>query len=506
MIQITDTTLRDGRQTPDIDPISVQTAVEFAQLLERAGVYRIEAGMPVSNQLHRNTIRAIVDNTTTIVVGALALSTIESVNQAAECLEKAIGENRGEIHIFIATSDNHLTHKLRLTEDEALERAVNAVRRAVELGAQVRFSCEDATSTPIDRLIRFYRAVVDAGATTINVPDTLGKTDFFTMERLVRPLRKEFDPAQVRICVHCHNDFGMAVANSIAAVIGGADEIECSIGGLGERTGNADMAQVIASLELQFEGRYTTGMKPTYLYSVYDLIARATGRALPVNYPVMGNDTHRHSSGIHQAAGAYYEAIPRGMFGKPETSDIALTPESGRKGIKKLLDEHQVPVTEPMFEDLMARVRRIWDRGDTLNTPSLVALARDVQFRMTHRAAVAQHIEVQSSGTNGTRQAIVTLKVSFADTDTRQTVAASSQGAVHAAAACVEELAGLQVRVVSEDQQSLGEGAGAFAHARVVVSIKERPYVGEATDQDAQTAVVKALVYAVSLALESSPS
>ncbi len=344
-IRIFDTTLRDGEQMAGVE-LSLEDKIEIAQALDDLGVDIIEAGFPASSDIDFKSVKLISREVSKARVAGLARANRRDIDAAAEA-------DAHVIHVFIATSDIHMKYKLRMTPEEVLQRAVEAVEHAKSYGVEVLFSAEDATRSNREFLLQVYKAVVEAGATYINIPDTVGVMMPWEMEDLVRYIRSNL-PEGVKIDVHCHNDFGMATANSVVSVRAGADGVQVTVNGFGERAGNAALEEVVAALH--FRLGLKTGIKLEKLYEVSRLVARKFGIQLPPNKPVVGDNAFAHEAGIHVHGvlnnPLTYEPIPPEAVGARRR--IVLGRHSGRHAVEYVL-KHLGYYPEPELVDYVLR-------------------------------------------------------------------------------------------------------------------------------------------------------
>jgi 2-isopropylmalate synthase len=297
-VRIFDTTLRDGEQAPGF---SLRTAekLRLARQLDALGVDIIEAGFPIASAADAEAVRLIATEVRRPVIAALARAHRADLERAVWAIEPA---ERGRIHTFIATSDLHLEVKLRMTRDQCLEAAVEAVRMARQHTPDVQFSAEDATRSDMDFLCRVIDAVVAAGATTINLPDTVGYAtpdEIFEFFTTVRGRVAAAD--QVVFSAHCHDDLGLGVANSLAAMRAGARQVECTINGIGERAGNAALEEVVMALRVRADRLpFEVGVDPRQIYPSSQLLTELTGQPVQVNKAIVGRNAFTHEAGIHQ--------------------------------------------------------------------------------------------------------------------------------------------------------------------------------------------------------------
>jgi 2-isopropylmalate synthase len=327
-ITIFDTTLRDGEQSPGCS-MNVEEKLRMAQQIERLGIDVIEAGFPIASEGDFQAVRLVAKSVRRPKIAALARCTKLDVERAAQALEAAANPR---IHVFLATSDIHLTAKLKMSREQCIAAACESVRLARVHCGDVEFSPEDATRTDLDFLCQVVQAVVDEGATTVNIPDTVGYTMPEEYGHIIRTLRQRVRGIEnVVISTHCHNDLGMAVANSLAAIAAGARQIECTINGIGERAGNAALEEVVMAMRVRPD-RYpfTTAIVGEEIFPTSQLLSEITHVAVQPNKAITGRNAFAHEAGIHQ----------HGMLQNPLTYEI-MTPHSvGVPDSKLVLGKH----------------------------------------------------------------------------------------------------------------------------------------------------------------------
>jgi len=333
-ITIFDTTLRDGEQSPGCS-MRLDEKLRMARQLERLGVDVIEAGFPIASDGDFEAVQAVAQEVRRPRIAGLARASFEDIERAWQAVRHA---ERPRIHVFLATSDIHLHYKLRMTRQQCLERAAEAVRFARSLCPDVEFSPEDATRTEIEFLCEVTDAVVAAGATTVNIPDTVGYTVPREMHRIIEAVcgRVRNHP-DVVISVHCHNDLGLAVANSIAGLEAGARQVECTINGIGERAGNASLEEIVMAMRVRADQMpYDTGVHSEQLYPCSRLLTEITGAAVQANKAIVGRNAFAHEAGIHQDGviknPLTYEIMTPQSVGVPE-SKLVLGKHSGRHAL-----------------------------------------------------------------------------------------------------------------------------------------------------------------------------
>jgi 2-isopropylmalate synthase len=325
-ITIFDTTLRDGEQSPGCS-MNVSEKARLARQLDRLGVDVIEAGFPIASDGDFAAVQSVAAAVPRPIIAALARAARHDIERAAKALEAAV---RPRIHVFLATSDIHLQHKLRISRQQCLEQAHDSVRLARTFCDDVEFSPEDATRTDPEFLFQVLQAVVSAGATTLNIPDTVGYTVPAEFGALIRSIRQRV-PENVIISTHCHNDLGLAVANSLAAVEAGARQVECTINGIGERAGNASLEEIVMALRVRADKyAFETAIASEHLYPTSQMLEEITGIPVQPNKAIIGRNAFAHEAGIHQD----------GMLKNPLTYEI-MTPRSvGVPDSKLVLGKH----------------------------------------------------------------------------------------------------------------------------------------------------------------------
>lgn len=337
-IAVFDTTLRDGEQSPGASMTPAQK-LRMAHQLDALGVDVIEAGFPVSSPDDYSAVRAVASNVRRPVIAAMARATRHDIQIAGEALAPA---QRSRIHVVLGTSDIHLQHKLRITREECLERAVACVALARASAHEVEFCAEDASRTHLPFLCRIVQAVVDAGAHVVNIPDTVGYAHPEQMRRIVSTLRSAVHAIdQVVLSVHCHNDLGLAVANSIAGIEAGARQVECTVNGIGERAGNAALEEIVMALQVRADAfPFETVVNAREIYRSSRLLSELTGMHPQANKAIVGSNAFAHEAGIHQDGilkePTTYEILPPSAVGAND-GRLVLGKHSGRSALQHKL-------------------------------------------------------------------------------------------------------------------------------------------------------------------------
>jgi 2-isopropylmalate synthase len=375
-VSIFDTTLRDGEQSPGCS-MNLTEKVRMASKLQDLGVDIIEAGFPIASGGDFAAVKAIAAQCQHVKVAALCRTAEQDVARAAEALKYAA---RPRIHTFCATSDIHLEHKLKKTRAEVIAMTRAAVRQARSYADDVEFSAEDATRSDIDYLCEVLAAAVDAGASVLNVPDTVGYTTPNEYTRLVQQVRERVvrDRDDVIISVHCHNDLGLAVANSLAAIEAGARQVECTINGIGERAGNASLEEIVMALHVRADRLpFETNIKTSELYPTSQLLSSIVGFDVQPNKAIVGRNAFAHEAGIHQHGvinnPLCYEIMTPESVGVPANS-LVLGKHSGRHALSLRYAELGYDVTAAELDAAYMRFTNLADRKKNIYDQDLISL------------------------------------------------------------------------------------------------------------------------------------
>ncbi len=372
-ITIFDTTLRDGEQSPGYS-MNMSEKLKIAHQLERLNVDVIEAGFPISSDGDFETVKKIASEIKNTTVAALCRTTKIDIETAAESLERAA---KPRIHTFIATSDIHMKYKLRKTRDEVVESAVEGVERARQYCDEVEFSAEDASRSEPEFLYRVFEQVIKAGATIINIPDTVGYALPWEFGNLIKNIRENVPGIdRAVISVHCHNDLGLAVANSLTAVQNGAGQVECTINGIGERAGNASLEEVVMAISTrQSDFEQTTGIDTCQITPASRLLAEITGNGVQRNKAIVGQNAFAHEAGIHQHGvlnnPLTYEIMTPESVGL-ECNSIVLGKHSGRFALRKKLENMGYNFAKDDINRIYVKVTRLADKQKIINDYDLM--------------------------------------------------------------------------------------------------------------------------------------
>ncbi len=398
-VNILDTTLRDGEQTPNV-ALSSEDKVKIAQALDELGVDVIEAGFPVNSEGEADAVKRISAAGLKSEICGLCRASSSDIDAALAC-------DVDSVHIFLATSKVHLEKKLRITKEEAVEKAVAAVQYAKNHGLIVEFSCEDGTRTEIPFLNEVHQAIEQVKVDRIDIADTVGVMTPQAMMQFVAELKKG---TKVPLSAHCHDDFGMAVANSLAAVLGGAEQVHCTINGLGERAGNAALEEVVMGLQA-FYG-IKTAINTRKMAFVSRLVSQLTGIAVQPNKAIVGENAFSHESGIHVhgilSESSTYEPMRPEIVGKERT--FVVGKHSGAHAVQTRLKEYGLEITSDQMKEVVARVKKYAESGKKLDDAELLAVAYDVMGQEAEPVIKLEEFTV-FTGLNFTPTATVVLDI-----------------------------------------------------------------------------------------------
>ncbi|AFN03730.1 2-isopropylmalate synthase [Pyrococcus furiosus COM1] len=490
-IKIFDTTLRDGEQTPGVS-LTVEEKIEIAKQLARLNVDVIEAGFPISSPGEFEAVKRIAREVRGPTIAALARAVKKDIDAAGEALKDAESKR---IHTFIATSLIHMKYKLRKTPEEVKKMAVEAVEYATKYTDDIEFSAEDATRSDWNFLVEVYEAVIDAGATTINVPDTVGYTTPEEFYELIRYLKRNITNLNgVTISVHCHNDLGLAVANSLSAVRAGADQVEVTVNGIGERAGNAALEEVVVALDVRKDFyNVETGINLGEIARTSKLVARLTGIEVPPNKAVVGANAFAHESGIHQDGvlkeRTTYEIIDPRKLGF-SGSKIVLGKHSGRHAFRKKLEEMGYRLSEEEINRLFAKFKEIADRKKGLTELDIEAIVQEELGKGKGKYSV-EVLHVISG-----KISTATVRVQGDGIDKIES-AWSSNGPIDALFAAINRALGIDCKLKEYRVSSVTSGRDALGEVLVRVEYNGEIYVGRGLSTDIIEASAQAYLSAL---------
>jgi 2-isopropylmalate synthase len=488
-VLIFDTTLRDGEQSPGCSMTQAEK-LRVARALADLGVDVIEAGFPAASRGDFEAVNAVAREVQGPIICALARCTREDIEAAAKAVAPATNRR---IHVFLATSAIHREFKLNMAQDEIVRRAVEGVKIARGFCDNVEFSPEDASRTELDFLARVVEATIEAGASTINIPDTVGYTvpdEFGELFRYLRQNVRGID--RVRLSVHCHDDLGMAVANSLTAVVAGARQIECTINGIGERAGNCSLEEVVMALATRSQFfNLRTNVQTNRLYPTSRLISSITGQPIPRNKAVVGENAFAHESGIHQHGMLQnrmtYEIMRPEDVGLAR-SNLVLGKHSGRHAFRERVRELGFELDELELNRVFEEFKALADRKKELFDGDIEALVLRAEGA-AHGPWTLQQLDVGSQ--LGTASAVVRLQ--HADGRTAHGKA-SGDGPVDAAYKAIEQASGVSVKVRKFEVHAVTVGEDAQGETVVYVDYNDRSYRGSSLSTNIVEASCKALL------------
>jgi 2-isopropylmalate synthase len=491
---IFDTTLRDGEQSPGAS-MTKEEKLRIAKALERMRVDVIEAGFPIASAGDFDAVKTVAEAVRESTVCGLARALDKDIDRAGEALR---GAERSRVHTFIATSPIHMKQKLRMEPDQVLEQAVRAVRRALEHTDDVEFSPEDAGRSELDFLCRIIEAVIDAGARTINIPDTVGYNIPHQFGALIEQLINRVPNADKAIfSVHCHNDLGLAVSNSLAAVLLGARQVECTINGLGERAGNAALEEIVMAVRTRQDVfACDSGIDTTRIVPCSRLVAGITGFPVQPNKAIVGANAFAHESGIHQdgvlKSRETYE-IMRAQDVGWSANRIVLGKHSGRNAFRQRLNELNIDLnTEEALNEAFSRFKELADKKHEIYDEDIQALVTEANLETVNEHIKLVYLRVCSE-TGETPEASVTLVVD----GNEQQGSAQGGGPVDAALRAIESIVSSGTELLLYSVNNITSGTDAQGEVTVRLSHGGRIVNGQGADTDIVIASAKAYVNAL---------
>ncbi len=489
---IFDTTLRDGEQSPGAS-MNLEEKLRIAKVLEELGVDIIEAGFPIASNGDFEAVQEISKAVTTPIICGLARAHRQDIERAAEALEPA---KRKRIHTFIATSPLHMKYKLQMEPEEVHQAVIDSVTRARNLCDDVEWSCEDGSRTEPDFLCRTVESAIAAGATTINIPDTVGYAipeEFAALISMLFDRVPNIDKAV--ISVHCHNDLGLAVANSLAAIHAGARQVECTINGLGERAGNAALEEIVMTLRTRHDFLpYDARIKTENITKASRLVSGITGFVVQPNKAIVGANAFAHEAGIHQHGmmkhAGTYEIMRPESIGLTKSS-LVMGKHSGRHAFRAKLGELGFDVGDNALEDAFRRFKDLADKKKEIFDEDIIALVGDEVVRVNDRIRMGSLKVV--CGTEGPQTAELSLDI---DGDVRSTKA-EGDGPVDATFAAIRQLFPHEAKLALFQVHAVTEGTDAQAEVTVRLEENGRTVNGQGADTDTLVAAARAYVNAL---------
>ncbi len=493
-VYIFDTTLRDGEQAAGI-AYAQEDKIEIARQLERLGVDIIEAGFAASSPGDFDCVAAIAREVRGSRIASLARTVEQDVDLAWRAIEHA---EAPRIHVFVSSSDIHIMHMLQKDREQVLDQAVAMVKRARGYVPDVEFSPQDATRTQPEYLYRMLEAVIDAGATTVNIPDTVG---YAIPDEFAEFIRGVFENVpnidKARVSVHCHNDLGLATANSLAAVRVGARQVEVCVNGIGERAGNASMEEVVMALKTRRDHLdVEIGIDSTQIYRTSKLVERLSGFTMQPNKAIVGRNAFRHQSGIHQDGilklRQTYEIMDPKEIGIPDGTQLVLGKLSGRHAFRKRLEEMGYELTQEELNRAFLAFKQLADRKRDIDDRDLEAIVAD-KMRSNESAYRLEMVQV-TCGTEGQPTATVKLV-----TPGGQVVAdaALGDGPVDAVYRAINRVVNVENRLTEFSVKSVTEGIDAQGEVTIRIERDGRTFTGRSADTDIVVASARAYMDAL---------
>ena len=491
-IKIFDTTMRDGEQSPGAS-MNIEEKIKIAQALETLGVDIIEAGFPAASKGDFNAVKEISSIIKKSQVCALSRASQNDIQSAADALKNAA---QPRIHTFISTSELHMKHKLQLDPDQVYQKVIDSVSFARNLCDDVEWSCEDGTRTNLDFMCKTVEAAIKNGASTINIPDTVGYSVPEEFTHIITHLINNVPNIdKVTLSTHCHNDLGLAVANSLAGVKVGARQIECTINGLGERAGNAALEEVVMAIRTRNDLMpFETNIKTEQLSKTSKLVSTVTGFPVQFNKAIVGKNAFAHEAGIHQDGmlknAKTYEIMTPESVGVSE-SNLVMGKHSGRHAFKQKVIELGYNVGDNAIEEAFENFKSLADKKKNLYDEDIAAIIEDQAIRVNDNISL---IDLQViAGTKGPQRATISLEI-FGDT---KEITSTGDGPVDAIFNGLSELIPHSAKLLLYQVHAVTEGTDAQAEVSVRLSEKGKSVVGQGSHTDTLVASAKAYINAL---------
>jgi 2-isopropylmalate synthase len=487
-VQVFDTTLRDGEQSPGAS-MTIQDKLMLAHQLERLRVDVIEAGFPISSEGDFESVRRIAQEIRTVTIAGLARSNKGDIDRCWEAVQHA---EKPRIHVFIATSDIHLKYKLRKTREEVLENARWAVEYAKSLCPDVEFSAEDSTRSDLGYLCKVIEMVIDAGANVVNIPDTVGYTVPTEYRDRIRYIKEKVPNIEKAVLsVHCHNDLGLAVANSLTAIQNGVRQVECTVNGIGERAGNASLEEIVMALRTRKDlFGVDTGIDTQQIYPSSAMLTNLTGMIVQPNKAIVGRNAFAHEAGIHQDGvikeKLTYEIMRPVDVGIKE-SKLVIGKHSGRHAIMKKYEELGFQLNKAELEKAYSLLMKVADRKKEVFDEDLIVTVRDA---LRIAAPIYKIKYIQSTGGS---QIIPTATVVLEEKEgTTLKDSATGDGPVDAAIKAIQKATGVDGRLVEYTVRSVTGGADAVGEVFMKVDFGRTTFIGKGASLDIVDASARA--------------
>ncbi len=494
---IFDTTLRDGEQSPGIS-LNARQKLEIAEQLARLGVDVIEAGFPITSKGDFEAVKTIAEKVKRPSIAALARAVDVDIDRAWEAIKNA---EKPRIHTFIATSDIHIERKLKKTRDEVLKMTEAAVKRAKKYTFDVEFSPEDATRSEFEFLCKVIRVAIENGATVINIPDTVGYALPDEFGKLIKDLKEKMPELnEVILSVHCHNDLGLAVANSLEAIINGANQVECTINGLGERAGNASLEEIVMILDTRYRSLgKKTNIKTEEIMRTSKLVSSLTGYHVQFNKAIVGANAFAHSSGIHTDGmlkdRTTYEIIDPVKIGLT-SSKLVLGKTSGRHGFRRRLEDLGYVLSEKEFERAFKRFKDLADKKAQITDDDIEAIVADEIYTLEEIFKLV-HFEVVCGSDIKPK---ATVKIEKNGEIFKEQ--ATGDGPVDAAFNAVNKIVGLKIKLLSFSISAVTGGTEALGESNLQLEVEGLTVSGHGVSTDIIEASLRAYLSALNKVID----
>ena len=499
-IKIFDTTLRDGEQSPGCS-MNLKEKIEMARQLEKLGVDIIEAGFAIASPMDHKSVKAIAGAVEYCTVASLARCVKGDIDVAWDAVKEA---KHPRIHVFLATSDIHMEYKLQMTREQVLERISEMVAYAKSLCEDIEFSAEDASRSDHEFLAQCYTRAIAAGATTINVPDTVGYSTPQEMSDLIRYLKGHVAGiGNVDISVHCHDDLGMGVANSLACIMAGATQVECTVNGIGERAGNASLEEIVMALHTRRHFyRAETGINTRQIYRSSKLLSNITGVAIAPSKAIVGANAFAHESGIHQhgviANSLTYEIMNSADVGIPQNT-MVLGKHSGKHALREKLISMGYELTDEELEPVFARFKKLADKKKTITGSDLEALVLHRRNQYIGECQLSSHVVNAGHGVPNTSY----IQLSRGE-EMLEDVAIGT-GPLDASFKAINHMLGMDIKLDSFSLNAVTDGEDAVGEAVVkIIAPNGRRYTGTGLSTDIIESSIRAYVNGINKMMDNA--
>ncbi|MCQ6281939.1 2-isopropylmalate synthase [Bacillus sp. EB600] len=495
-VNIFDTTLRDGEQSPGVN-LNQLEKLEIAKQLERFGVDILEAGFPASSQGDFEAVRTIARSIKNVSVAGMARAVKSDIDISWDALKEA---QEPRLHIVLATSPIHMQYKLNKTPEEVIELAVNMVSYAAKKFPHIQWTAEDASRSDLDFLVRIIEKVIDAGATVIMVPDTVGYSTPEEYGHLFRYVKENVrNIHKVSLSAHCHNDLGLAVANTLAAVQNGATQVEGTINGIGERAGNMSLEEFAVAAKIRKDKfPFTNNLVLSEIKRTSDLVSKFTGMAIAPNKAIVGRNAFSHESGIHQDGilknAATYEIITPELVGI-KGNHLFLGKHSGRHAFKDKIEQMGFTVSDEQLQEAFTSFKKLTDHKKEVTDEDIFTILTDIQTAVLNVKKYELLAFQVHSGSGNLPTATVAL--TSPEGERIETAGTGRKGSVEALFNTMEALIKEEIHITNFNLRSIGQGRDALVETHIEMTVNGTAVKGRATSQDLLEASVKAFLNAV---------